>query len=257
MSGTIRFQVVDNLKRLSSAVGPFENAETTVNVFYVDLACLASIAPILSDEEHERSKRFCRDSARSSFQSSRTALRLILSQLLATTPDGISIRYGKFGKPHLDGDFSDWKFNISRSAGKALIACAYQKDVGIDLEQRRDLDELGLAQRYFSRPEFLKLRSLDESLRNHAFFDCWALKEAFVKSLGLGLHMPLDQFEVNFNSNSMQQALKRCNRAPDLVNQCFLSPLPLEDADYSAAIAIHDAKITDQSWRIFNATASI
>jgi 4'-phosphopantetheinyl transferase len=58
-----------------------------------------------------------------------------------------------------------------------------------------DLEQM--ACRYFCRAEASELLSLGgPRVRQEAFFRCWTRKEAYIKAVGDGLHMPLDQFQV-------------------------------------------------------------
>lgn len=49
---------------------------------------------------------------------------------------------------------------------------------------------------FFAALEADEIRSLAPEARLAAFFACWTRKEAFVKALGKGLYVPIDQFRV-------------------------------------------------------------
>ena len=58
-----------------------------------------------------------------------------------------------------------------------------------------------IASRNFCRAEMLEVLSNDNtSARHAAFFRCWTRKEAYIKAVGDGLDLPLDQFQVTLSS---------------------------------------------------------
>ena len=110
--------------------------------------------------------------------------------------------YGTRGKPALarPGD-SGLEFNLSHSNGLALLATSWGRAVGIDLEyQGKELDFLGIADRFFTPQELGQIRGQPEAAtQRSAFFRGWARKEAFLKARGDGLWVGLDQFEVSID----------------------------------------------------------
>jgi 4'-phosphopantetheinyl transferase len=73
-------------------------------------------------------------------------------------------------------------FNISHTGGLALLAISSRGRVGVDAESTAlEADEI---------------MSLAPEARLAAFFACWTRKEAFVKAIGKGLYVPIDQFRV-------------------------------------------------------------
>jgi 4'-phosphopantetheinyl transferase len=106
--------------------------------------------------------------------------------------------YNAFGKPALSPEFgSRLTFNLSHSAGLALIAIAAHSSVGIDLEYiRAQSDDAEVARRFFSAVEVDRLHMLPSHLYAEAFFSCWTKKEAYLKACGDGLAMPLNSFSV-------------------------------------------------------------
>jgi 4'-phosphopantetheinyl transferase len=57
----------------------------------------------------------------------------------------------------------------------------------------RQVETVELAERYFSRSETEKLRSLPAGEQVRQSFCYWTLKESYVKARGLGLALPLNQ----------------------------------------------------------------
>lgn len=169
------------------------------------------MAGTLSPGELERAGRFRFERDRRRFVVSRAVLREILAARLGVEPQSVSFRYGRFGKPELAGDFeaSRIRFNVSHSHEGALYAVAHDRNVGVDLEHIREIDDLwALAERCFSHAENHALRSLTEPELRKGFFNCWTRKEAFLKATGNGLSFPLDQFDVSLLPGPGRRSLK-------------------------------------------------
>jgi 4'-phosphopantetheinyl transferase len=132
-----------------------------------------------------------------------------LGRYLATPPGHIRFVYSAFGKPDLSPDFgSRLTFNLSHSAGLALIAIAAGSSVGVDLEYLRAQSEYAeVARRFFSAAEVGQLNALPSDLYAEAFFRCWTKKEAYVKACGLGLALPLDSFSVPLTTDPAHSPL--------------------------------------------------
>jgi 4'-phosphopantetheinyl transferase len=163
----------------------------------------------LSPDERARSARlkFERDQQR--FIVARGVLRELLGRYLQTQASQIKFRYNTFGKPDLDAEFGNRvKFNLSHSAGLALIAIAPGSDVGVDLECiQAQSDYADIARGFFSRAECDYLRALPDHLYAECFFHCWTKKEAYVKACGEGLAIPLKSFSVPLRSDPAHPAV--------------------------------------------------
>jgi 4'-phosphopantetheinyl transferase len=163
---------------------------------YAPEPAFKSYFAVLSVEEQNRAGRFKFEKLGRSYVLSRGGLRLFLGYYLGCRPGEIELVYGPKGKPALPGA-SRLRFNVSHSGDIALYAFALDCDLGIDVEQVRDLDGLeSVAARFFSAGEVLELLSLSPGARGPAFFRCWTRKEAYIKAIGDGLSLPLDRFQV-------------------------------------------------------------
>ena len=223
-----------------------------VDVWRADLELgppeLYRLQKTLSPDELDRAARFYFPKDQQRFIAARGVLRDTLARYLGRPPAELHFSYASFGKPSLASDCAAdaLRFNVSHSGGIALYAVALQREVGIDLERIEPKfagDEI--AERFFSRNEVAKLRSLPASARLHAFFNCWTRKEAYVKARGAGLQIPLESFDVSL--------------APD-EQAAFLSDgefgwslrALLLDPDYAAAIAVEgrDWQLRLWQWQI-------
>lgn len=159
---------------------------------------VVSAYAVLSEDERERAAKFRFPVHRDRFILTRASLRRILARYLEVDPVRITFEYSAYGKPSVGTPPTDLRFSTSHSADKALIACTHAVEVGVDIECiRRDLDIDGLARRSFSIGEIETLRAIPPDVRHLAFLRCWTCKEAYVKAMGKGLSLALDQFDVS------------------------------------------------------------
>ncbi len=173
-----------------------------IYVWRVDLADPAANPDELKNllAENERSRalefKFLRDSRR--FTVARAALRHILATVLNTEPHSLQLSTGSYGKPGLAN--GSLRFNLSHSGDLALIAVAWERELGIDVEEMRAMDDfLSIAKRFFAPQEAQRFAAMtDSAMITRAFFECWTRKEAFIKATGEGLSRPLDSFHVTF-----------------------------------------------------------
>lgn len=155
----------------------------------VSTEAYARLYAILSCDERARSARFRLEHDRRRHVVAHGVLRELLARYLQIQPSRIRYVYNAFGKPDLSPEFgSRLKFNLSHSAGLALIAIAADSNVGVDLEYiRAQPDYVEIAQRFFPAAEVDHLRGLPSHLHAQAFFSCWTRTEAYAKACGKGL----------------------------------------------------------------------
>jgi len=175
-----------------------------VHVWRVNLnepsSVVDSMLRVLTSDERNRANRFHFERDRDHFIVGRGTLRMLLGHYLKEKPGRIRIHYGPFGKPALVEECNNagLRFNVSHSRGLALYGFALDFELGIDLEYvREDFATDDIAKRFFTPGEVEKLRTIQPHLRAEAFFTCWTRKEAFIKAVGKGLSLPLDEFEVS------------------------------------------------------------
>lgn len=164
----------------------------------------------LAEDEIVRARRFRFETDRRRFISRRAILRKVLARYIDLPATPLPYRLAPHGKPELAVDLSvDLKFNLSHSAGLALIAVTRGRDVGIDVERvdSRRADRQ-VAQRFFSSGEIAELRQFDGHDWVEAFFRCWTRKEAYIKARGEGLSFPLHRFEVSLGPDEPARILR-------------------------------------------------
>jgi 4'-phosphopantetheinyl transferase len=165
------------------------------------LAIIERFSQLLSDDEQVRAARFHFERDRQHFIVARGCLRTILARYLEMAPRKIQFTYAPYGKPELSTSTSQAQplnFNLAHSGGFALYAFTKLGEIGVDLEHvRSEFAGDDIARRFFSSDEVARLTELSPNVRHEAFFNCWTRKEAFIKAKGIGLSLPLDQFDVN------------------------------------------------------------
>lgn len=147
----------------------------------------AAFARLLSSSELDRANRYRREESKRAFILRTGAVRLLLGRYLDIPPSAIRFTAGQNGKPHVvsSGGVS---FSLSHSAGLALVGITRGCEIGVDVEQVRDLsDWSGLIRAICSPEEEREMQVLPPDLQKRAFFECWTRKEAYLKARGWGL----------------------------------------------------------------------
>ena len=165
-----------------------------VHVWRVDLdvspARRAAFAATLSGLERERALRFRFDRHRDRWIAARGALRAILAGYLRQPAASLDVAADANGKPFLreKGAAAPLRFSLAHADGVALVAVAWQREVGVDIERETpDRADLGVARRMFTAEEALALAGMPPTLRCRAFFALWTAREAYAKGIGRGL----------------------------------------------------------------------
>jgi 4'-phosphopantetheinyl transferase len=142
---------------------------------------------ILSAAELDRMHRYRSVHLRVQFAARHTATRRILARYAGLPAASLRLPPDANGKPFAP-DHAGLTFNLSATAGMALLAVGHAEPIGVDVEALRPMpDALDLARRYFSAGEADALAGLDPAARDRAFLQMWTRKEAYLKGLGVGL----------------------------------------------------------------------
>ncbi|MCS6806443.1 MAG: 4'-phosphopantetheinyl transferase superfamily protein [Acidobacteriota bacterium] len=213
---------------------------------------VAWLRSLLASDEQQRADRFHFEKDRRQFIVARGVLRTLLAGYLNIEPGQIRFCYSRYGKPQLDGDDPNnlLRFNLSHSHGLALMAFALNRELGIDVEWlRADLACDDIAKRFFSPAEQAALRALPAAQRLQGFFNCWTRKEAYIKAIGTGLSMPLDQFDVSLAPGEPARLLA-VRSQPSQMQRWSLEALDL-GPDFAAAVAVegHGWQLRCWQWR--------
>lgn len=163
-------------------------------------AVVEVLAGLLCPDERIRAQGLVLDRARRRFVVARGRLRQVLGAQLGIPPSEVRLIYGAQGKPRVDDVMNprDLRFNLSHTADHGLLATAWGREVGVDIEQvHAQVDIEGIAARFFAPGEVQRLSQVAQADRREASFGCWTRKEAFLKALGEGIPDRLAAFEVS------------------------------------------------------------
>ena len=241
-----------NTPRAPTPARPSRVAPGEVHVWCADLDITTEtfdrLSATLAVDERNRSARFRFQRDRQHFIVAHGVLRQLLGQYLQTEPGRIGYEYQAFGKPQLSPRFGGrLNFNLSHSAGLALVAIAAESEVGVDIEYiRAQSDYAELARNFFSAAEVDQLSALPDHLYAEAFIGCWTKKEAYVKARGRGLTIPLKDFTVPLTTHPAQGAATLHATSNDIDQAMPWSVYTLRPAPgYIGALAIQGC-----GWRL-------
>ncbi len=191
---------------------------------------------LLSEEEHGRARRYLHARRRHQFVLGRAMARRALGRYLNLSPESLAFGIGEQGKPFLEGGpaGSAYRFNLSHSGERVVLAVARGVEVGVDVEKVRPKQEyLSLARRFFSEREVAALEALEEPWRFRAFFCCWARKESFLKARATGLSESLSLFSVSLDPREPARLLE-LKMEIDRQSQYWMADLPMEEGYHAA-----------------------
>ena len=210
---------------------------------------LENLKDALSTDELARANRFHFEKDRRHFIAARGLLRVILGRYLNLEPQRLKFSYATHGKPKImnEMEYDYLKFNLSHSHGLALYAVSLGREIGIDIERfRTNLSFEKIAKRFFSPLEFQMLSALSPSERIEGFFNCWTRKEAYIKAIGEGLSIPLDQFDVTLNPRDEAKIISI--KGDSTLASCW-SLYPLTPAaGYAGALAVEGKNLRIKHW---------
>ncbi len=227
---------------------PPSNLHLEHNVVHVWLAHLVqepltigNLYSLLSEDEQVRAAKFYFERDRQRYIIAHGILHILLGRYLGCDPHAIRFRTNNYGKPSLDLTQHEHslRFNLSHSHEMALLAFAYDRELGVDIEYMRDIEDYDrLARVSFSPNERQVLRELDNDEKRQGFYNCWTRKEAYIKARGMGLSLPLNLFDVSLLSGEPAQLLASREDAREVERWSMrdLSPAP----DYAGALCVED-----------------
>lgn len=214
-------------------------------------AQVAELRRYLNSAEQQRADRFHFPQHRAHYTAARAVLRILLGRYLQAAPQALSLTYNDYGKPALATPALQppLHFNVSHSGALALYAFTYNRHVGVDVEQMRpNVDFLALSKQVFSPQEQQRFRLLPSAQIMDAFYNGWTRKEAFIKAKGMGLSLPLDQFDVTMVPGEPARLCATTFNPPEVEQWSMIELAP--GAGYKGALVVEGHSWALQCWQL-------
>ena len=174
---------------------------------------------LLSGEERSRAEAFLLDEHRRDYITAHAAMRQVLGQRLGIPAAAVMFKGrdgnglgGSTAKPELDWEQmpglpkSALRFNLSHTDGAALIGVSEGRELGVDIERHRAMDDLkAMALSVMSVDEQSLWGNLPENAWLSAFFHVWTRKESYLKAIGRGLYRSLQQVTVHVSAERLDE----------------------------------------------------
>ncbi len=178
--------------------------KTIVDQYFLTLRKYSNLPDFIHAEEIFNAEKFVflNDSIR--YLLTRACLRKIIADELNMNPKLIEYSYGKYKKPFLNIELNNRKFyfNVSHSNEYLAICTSEVNEVGIDIEfidQKSDI--LLLKEQVLSEYELNCFSQLEnEREQRNYFYRLWAIKEAILKGIGIGLFYSPNSMTVFLNN---------------------------------------------------------
>lgn len=195
---------------------------------------LEAVSALLSADEEARARRLVKLQDRQRWIASRGRMRQILGRALRVAPTEIAFATEPHGRPILAHTASPLpSFNLSHAEGMAALAVSWDARVGVDIECLRPLtaDEMAWP---LSAAERESLAKFEEPERTKWFFRYWTLKEAFIKTVGKGVSLPLEDFDISPPNDGPPRLLRLVSAPGDIDRWRFAEHEPANG--YRAAV---------------------
>ncbi len=135
------------------------------------------------------------------------------------------LKYSAYQKPYFENH--SLNFNISHSGQYTICAISQTHQVGIDVEEINDIPLTDFTDFFYDEEWQAVLNSPD---RLHAFYSLWTKKEAFLKVIGSGLNVSLNQVVILNNTIAWENVywlLQEVKLDPThICHLCTNEPLP-------------------------------
>lgn len=179
-----------------------------INLFYTNISNIQSFKQIsylmdyISDKRRNAVDRYLFDKDKIRSVVAESILRYILIKEYKINNSDIWFEYNDYQKPYLKYPNNNIFFNLSHSGDYVLCAIG-DSEVGVDIEEIKN-KELSLADIILSAEEKKHWINISDSEKVKTFYKYWTLKESYVKYIGKGLYIPMDDLTFIKNENTVQ-----------------------------------------------------
>jgi 4'-phosphopantetheinyl transferase len=215
-------------------------------------------AHLLNTAEQQRANAFRFEKDRELYTAAHIFLRQTLSQHADITPADWQFSHNAYGKPTITNrGYETLQFNLSHTQGMLACAVSNAGAIGVDVERHKPLQDVAsLCHTALADTERADvLSNPDATRREQRFFTYWTLKEAYLKALGMGLSLPLQQF--SFRQGKSEQWRLHCQTAlPDDEGHWQFLACQIDES-HSLALAVQIANFPDQHACVLNHSRTV
>ncbi|MEC4747505.1 4'-phosphopantetheinyl transferase superfamily protein [Methylomicrobium sp. Wu6] len=176
-------------------------ASHTLNIRFGRLAGLPSELPyfwdLLDSDERNRAQGIKKSLKQAQYIETHGRLRIMLGDAVDAAPERLQFGKNEHGKPYL-ADYPDVAFNLSHTSDRIAVVLSRRCRVGIDIESCKPRTNLAaLAAKCFGAEEKSYWLALPETEQLPSFYRFWTRKEAFVKAVGQGINLGLQNCVID------------------------------------------------------------
>ncbi|XP_056417591.1 L-aminoadipate-semialdehyde dehydrogenase-phosphopantetheinyl transferase isoform X2 [Hyla sarda] len=176
------------------------------------LRCARCVQP----EEKQRIGQFMFTRDAKAAMAGRLLIRKLIAEKLQIPWDKIQLDRTAKGKPFLVSgappQFPNFNFNVSHQGDFAVLAAEPELQVGVDI-MKTDRPGSGsteeffrIMHRQFTEREWYSIKSMgSDGAQLDMFYRHWALKESFIKAIGIGLGFNLQRIEFEVSPLHMER----------------------------------------------------
>jgi 4'-phosphopantetheinyl transferase len=170
---------------------------------------------LLDSDDRQWCARLHQPSAQRQFLTAHILLRLALADAVNgnVLPAEWHFERDKHGKPEIASGFPRLNFSLSHVERLAVAAVCATNPVGIDVARLAGSLRKPPVWSAAAPSERIRLFSQNPDSRAHDFARLWALKEAYVKMLGVGHAVDFGSLEVDLARRRLRQAEHECKAA--------------------------------------------
>ena len=166
---------------------------------------LAAYRALLTDDERAQEGRFHFDRDRRRYLVTRALVRTVLSRYVQVDAAAWRFAANAYGRPEIaapESHAARLSFNLSHTHSVILLGVARDRAIGVDVENIHERTApIEIADRFFAPDEVAALAAVSPDRQQERFFDCWTLKESYIKARGIGLSLPLNKFSMRFGDD--------------------------------------------------------
>ncbi len=206
---------------------------------------ILNLVTYLTSQEKDHANSYYTKELSENYIIAHSTLRKVLSYHTKTYLHDVEFFIGKYGKPYLKNNQQNIGFNMSHSKDMLCIVVTKDAEVGVDVEFKdSSINVEELQNLVFSKQETEYINLLESHAQKREFFyNLWTLKEAMVKSIGLGLSYPINQINLidealNVKNSGIIKTTEPIQEHKLSLISCMTPSTSLNiDKDYSYAIA--------------------